>query len=278
MGRVLVLGMSGQVGDALRPALLARGCEAFAVSRSHRVDGPGLRWLHGSLEAMPELPPGLDSILSLGPLDAFATWYAATRPAVPRVIALSSTGRHDKRLSPDPAERALAARLAAAEASLFAAARMADAEATVLRPSLLYGSGRDQTLSPLVERARRWRVLPLPAHARGLRQPVHVDDVAQAVLACLDHQDETTGRAFDLPGGETLGFEAMVRRTLQAQAPGTRVVRVPTVLFRLAAATAWALGRPAPSAGALARLAQDQVADPTPAYRAFGYSAGRFRP
>lgn len=278
MGRLLVLGLSGQVGEALRPVLLGRGFEILAVSRSHRVDGPGLHWLHGSLEAMPELPPALDAILSLGPLDAFASWYAAARPAVPRVLALSSTGRHDKRLSPDPAERALAARLAAAEASLFAAARMADAEATVLRPSLLYGNGRDLTLSPLVERARRWRLLPLPANARGLRQPVHVDDVAAALSACLDHPAETTGRAFDLPGGETLGFEAMLRRTLQAQAPGTLLLRLPTALFRLGAAVARALGRSAPPPGALARLAQDQVSDPSPAYRAFGYSPGRFRP
>lgn len=276
--KVLVFGMSGQVGDALRPALLARGGEVLAVSRQHRVDLPGLHWLQGSLEAMPEWPPALDAILSLGPLDAFAAWYAEARPHAPRVIALSSTGRHDKRLSPDPAERALAARLASAEASLFATARATGAEATVLRPSLLYGRGRDLTLSPLVERARRWRVLPLPANARGLRQPVHVDDVAAAILGCLDHPAETTGRAFDLPGGETLAFDAMLRRTLDAQAPGTRVLRLPTLLFSLGALAARAFGRAAPSPGTLARLARDQVADPSPAYRAFGYSPGRFRP
>lgn len=270
--------MSGQVGDVLRLALHARGDEVIAVSRAPRVDAPGLHWLHGSLEAMPALPASFDAILSLGPLDAFTAWYAGARPTAPRVIALSSTGRHDKRRSPDPAERELAARLAAAEASLFASARATGAEVTVLRPSLLYGQGRDRSLTPLVEQARRWRVLPLPTNARGLRQPVHVDDVAAAVLACLDRPAETTGRAFDLPGGETLRFDAMLHRTLQAQAPGTRLLRVPGVIFTLGIAAARALGHPVPPPGVLARLAQDQISDPSVAYRAFGYAPGRFRP
>ena len=88
MGTVLVLGLSGQVGDAIRERLAARGAHVVAISRSHRVDAPGLHWRHASLEAMPELTEPFDAILSLGPLDAFAHWYAQARPAVPRVIAL----------------------------------------------------------------------------------------------------------------------------------------------------------------------------------------------
>ena len=278
MGTVLVLGLSGQVGDAIRERLAARGAHVVAISRSHRVDAPGLHWRHASLEAMPELTEPFDAILSLGPLDAFAHWYAQARPAAPRVIALSSTGRHDKRLSPDPAERELAVRLAAAEAQLFTAARTVGAELTVLRPSLLYGRGRDRTLAPLVARAHRWGWLPLPADARGLRQPVHVDDVADAVMACLDQPFATAGRAFDLPGGETLPFDAMVRRTLDVHAPKARLLRLPAWTFALAAWLAEAFGRPAPGPGVRARLALDQIADPGPARAAFGYDPGRFRP
>ena len=142
----------------------------------------------------------------------------------------------------------------------------------------MYGRGRDRNLTPLVERARRWRCLPLPANATGLRQPVHVDDVAAAVLACLDHGLTTAGRAFDLPGGETLPFDRMLERALAAQAPGARLLRLPRGLFALAARLASALGRPVAGGGVLARLSADQVADPGPARAAFGYHARRFRP
>ena len=278
MGALLVIGLSGQVGEAVAERLRGRGGAVVAISRMHRDDSQGVHWLHGSLEAMPDLAQAFDAILSLGPLDAFAQWYVDALPSAPRVIALSSTGRHDKRLSPDPDERALAARLANAEAALFAATRTAGAELTVLRPSLVYGRGRDRSLAPLVERARRWRVLPLPANAHGLRQPVHVDDVAAAVLACLEQPFATAGRAFDLPGGETLGFDEMVRRTLAVHAPAARVLPLPPILFAAVAWVAGRLGRLVPGPGVRARLALDQVADPGPARSAFGYHPGRFRP
>jgi nucleoside-diphosphate-sugar epimerase len=278
MRTLLVTGLSGQVGEAVRERLLARGDAIVAVSRNHRDDAPGLQWRHGSLEEMPALDGRFDAILSLGPLDAFARWYAAALPSAPRVVALSSTGRHDKRLSPDPAERDLAARLAAAESALFSATRATGAEVTVLRPSLIYGRGRDRSLAPLVERARRWRLLPLPSDARGLRQPVHVDDVADAVLACLDQPFATVGRAFDLPGGETLPFDEMLRRTLAVHVPAARLLRLPPMLFALGAWLSARLGRPVAGAGVRARLSLDQVSDPGPARAAFGYQPGRFRP
>lgn len=278
MRRLLAIGLSGPVGDAVREGLQACGDAVVAVSRQPREDGGGVAWRHGSLEAMPDVDEPFDAILSLGPLDAFVRWYVDALPSAPRVIALSSTGRHDKRLSEDPRERELAARLAAAEADLFAAGRTAGAAVTVLRPSLMYGRDRDRNLSVLAATARRWGVLPMPWNATGLRQPVHVDDVAAAVLACLDKPLGSAGKSFDLPGRETMSFEAMVRRTLAARAPGARLLRLPPFLFAVAAWLVGLSGRPAPGRGTRARVALDQLADPSPARIAFGYDPGRFRP
>lgn len=278
MRRLLAIGLSGAVGEAVREGLQARGDTVVAVSRQHRDAAGGVSWRHGSLEAMPEFDDAFDAILSLGPLDAFVRWYVDALPSAPRVIALSSTGRHDKRLSADPRERELAARLAAAEADLFAAGRTVGAAVTVLRPSLMYGRDRDRNLSVLAAAARRWGVLPIPWNATGLRQPVHVDDVAAAVLACLDQVLTTSGKAFDLPGRETMSFEAMVRRTLAVRAPGARLLKLPPVLFALAAWLVELSGREMPGRGARARVARDQLADPGPARTAFHYDPGRFRP
>lgn len=278
MSRVLVLGLSGQVGEALRPALLARFGEVDAVSREVRAPEPGVRWLQGSLAAMPvEATSGHELILSLGPLDCFAEWFDVATPGPERVVALGSTGRHHKLQSPDPAERELAARLAAAESRLFEAGVRQGAAVTVLRPTLLYGAGRDRSLAPLVRIARRWRCLPLPANARGLRQPVHVDDVAAAVLACLD-VPATAGRAYDLPGAEVMPFETMVRRAIARHAPGTWMPRIPVGVV---AALAWLWrrsGHVGPGPGALYRLARDQQADAAAARADFGYAPGPFRP
>lgn len=277
MTSVLVIGLTGQVGEALQPRLVARFGAIDALSRYPREPSAGVHWLHGSLEAMPPgCAAGHDLLISLGPLDAFANWYAGAMPTARRVIALGSTGRDDKSDSPDAHEREMAARLADAEDSLLSIGLRNGAAITLLRPTLLYGNGRDRTLTPLLAFARRWKVVPIPVAATGLRQPVHVDDVASAILRCIDAAD-AAGKAFDLPGGEALGFDAMVRRSLQQHVPGAWVVAVPTWLVRLAALAASRMGRPS-MAGSLARLARDQSADAAPARAAFGYQPGPFRP
>lgn len=277
MRSVLVIGMTGQVGEALLPRLLARFGAIDALSRYPRDRIAGVHWLRGSLEAM---PPGSanqhDVLISLGPLDAFARWYATAMPSARRVIALGSMGRHDKSNSPDARERDLAARLADAEETLMAAGLRNGAAVTVLRPTLVYGNGRDRSLTPLVAFAKRWRFVPIPASARGLRQPVHVDDVATAILDCIDAPGASS-QAFDLPGGEVLDFDAMVRRTVERHAPDAWVVTVPTFAVRLVAALASLLGRRS-RFGSLARLSRDQSADASRAQRAFGYRPGPFRP
>lgn len=276
---VFVFGMSGQVGEALAPRLLGRFAAIDALSREPRDGMAGVQWLQGSLEHMPQgVALAHDILVSLGPLDAFTRWYSDARPAASRVIALGSTGLRNKSASSDAGERELAQRLSDAEAMLFEAGRQFGAAITVLRPTLLYGSGRDQSLTPLIAMARRWNFLPMPSTAKGLRQPVHVEDVASAILACLAAPAVlTAGRAFDLPGGEVLAFDAMVRRSLERHAPGARVLVLPSLVFRAIALLAARLGK-GPTPGSLSRSAADQTADAGPAHLAFGYQPGLFRP
>lgn len=277
MSPILVIGLTGQFRQSLLPGLLARGSPVLALSRSRQDPAPGVEWIVGSLQSMPALADGIGIIISLGPLDAFASWFGASGPACSRVIAMGSTGQADKLDSIDAAERELAQRLRAAEAELHAAGVRRGVAVTVLRPTLLYGSGRELTLSRLVAFGRRWGFVALPSSATGLRQPVHVADVAEAVLRCLD-STQAWGRTFDLPGAEVLGFDAMVRRALARHAPGCRLLSVPAPLFRAGVGLAGLLGRAPANAGLLARLGRDQLADPEPARQAFGYEPRRFEP
>ena len=277
MKRTLVIGLSGQVGDALLPLLRERDILLLALSRRERIGNAGLQWLRGSLEAMPPISADIDCILSLGPLDAFAAWFADSSVEGVRIVALSSTGRVDKSQSIEPAERELAARLQAAEAQLFAAGSRRDCAVTVLRPTLIYGGVRDRSLSRLVNLGRRFGIVVLPSDATGLRQPVHVADVADAVRRCIDAPG-TEGQAFDLPGGETLAFDDMVRRALASQAPRCLLITLPASLWRLGLAAVSLFARAPINKGQLARLSLDQLADAAPARRAFGYRPRDFDP
>lgn len=280
MSRILAFGLSGAVGQAICPLLSARGDEVLAISRqaAAKVDAPGIHWCAGALPGLPPLAGDFDAILSLGPLDRFVQWFAASELSPPRLIALGSMSRVSKRDSADADERRQAQALAEAEADLFAAGARRGTGVTVLRPTLVYGRGGEASLAPLVRFAARWHCCPFPRGASGLRQPVHVDDIAAAVMACLE-TPRTIGRAYDLPGGETLRLDDMVRRTLAVRAPGSRLLPLPALPMRLGL---WLAGRgrplPVSAAGFLGRRGQDQCADIGPAQRDFGYSPGPFRP
>jgi nucleoside-diphosphate-sugar epimerase len=276
--RALVFGASGQIGTPLLARLRAARWEVDAVSRGARANAPGLRWLRGDLAHCDGLPAGVDAIFSCGPLDHFSRWYATCRIDAARVVAFGSTSATAKAASGDAHERDLARRLREGEEGVFAAARARGAAATLLRPTLVYGAGRDRTLARIAGFARRRRWMVLPSVATGLRQPVHVDDLAEAAMRACD-APASHGRGYDLPGGETLPYREMVARMLAAMRPPARLLELPAPWFAAALAGARWLGK-AEGIGdaAIGRLRENLVFDAGPAARDFGYAPRRFDP
>ncbi len=278
MKTALVFGASGQLGMPLLDRLRDDGWRVYAVSRSAHAEQPGLVWLHGDLAHVDGLPRQVRAIFSCGPLDQFAQWYARTPLPAPRVIAFGSTSIDVKRGSADAEERNLAARLREGERMLFETAAARGAAATVLRPTLVYGAGRDHNLTRLAQVARRLGRLMLPRDAVGLRQPAHVHDLADAAFRCID-AEAASGRAYALPGGETLTYREMVARVLAALAPPPKLHEVPSPLFNIALAAAHAAGFALDfNEAAVVRMRSDLVFDASDAQRDFGYSPRSFHP
>ncbi|PBJ83656.1 nucleoside-diphosphate sugar epimerase [Lysobacteraceae bacterium NML93-0399] len=275
----LVFGASGAIGAALVARLHADGWTIHALSRTPPAADARVHWHRGEFARLPgSLPSRVDTIFSCGPLDLFSHWYASRGIACRRVIVFGSTSDATKRSAQDAGERELAERLRASGARVFEAAAARGAQATLLRPTLIYGSGRDRNLSRIVALARRSGLFVLPADAHGLRQPVHVDDLAAAAHAAVDALT-AYGQAFALPGGETLGYREMVARTLACLAPRPRLLTLPGTLFDLVLWGAHRAGRlQGLPPGAVARMREDLAFDAAPAHAAFGYAPRPFRP
>ena len=278
MQTALVFGASGQIGLPLLDRLRDDGWRTFAVSRTPRAEQPALTWLPGDFDNVGGWPREIHALFCCGPLDLFAQWYARSAIAAPRVIAFGSTSIDVKRGSADAGERDLAQRLRDAEHRLFETAAARGAAATVLRPTLVYGAGRDRNLCRIAQVARRFGRIVLPRGACGLRQPVHVHDLADAAFACL-HAPAAAGRAYALPGGETLAYRDMVARVLAALEPAPRLHEVPSPVFNVILAAAHAAGFALDfNEAAVARMRSDLTFDASDARRDFGYAPRGFHP
>ncbi len=278
MKTALVFGASGQIGLPLLDRLRHDGWRMYAVSRSAHAEQPGLVWLRGDLAHVDALPAQVHAIFSCGPLDLFAQWYAHANVAAPRIVAFGSTSIDVKRGSADAEERALAARLHEGERLLFETASTRRAAATILRPTLIYGMGRDRNLNRIAQVARRFGRVVIPRDAVGLRQPVHVHDLADAAFRCIE-AETSFGRAYALPGGETLTYREMVARVLAALTPPPKLHEVPSPVFNFVLAVAHAAGFGLDfNEAAVVRMRSDLVFDPSDAQRDFGYAPRGFTP
>ncbi|MFC5435954.1 SDR family oxidoreductase [Rhodanobacter umsongensis] len=268
---VLVFGGSSQIGHFLLPRLLATGEQVLALSRYPRPPLAGVTWVVGALPAnVPILPP-VSAIISFGPLPGLAEWLArAALGNAPRVVAISSMSAETKRDSRVPAERGISQQLRDGEKALAAACARHGCAWTVLRPTLVYGAGLDKSLTPIARRALRLRLFPLPS-ARGLRQPVHADDIAQAVMAALECP-AAAGCILPIGGGERLAAREMFARVRRSLARSTMPLPLPAWLLRL--------GQHAlpPLRGPLSRLHADLVADNGELQRLLGVHPRPFRP
>lgn len=269
---VLVLGASSQIGHFLLPRLYTAGFAVLALSRVKRPEMPGVSWLRGGLpDAMPESLPPLTAIISYGPLWAFAQWLQqAQLHGTPRIVATSSMSAQSKHDSPVPAERVISQQLSDGEDALARVCADRGLDWTVLRPTLVYGVGMDKSLTPIAHRAQRLRVFPLPA-GRGLRQPVHADDVAAASVAAL-RSAAASGQILPIGGGERLTAATMFARVRQSLSGATLPLPLPAALL--------SLGRHAVPRlrGPLSRLEQDLIADNTELERCLQIRPRPFRP
>lgn len=268
---VMVFGASSQIGHFLLPRLRARGDAVVALSRRDRAPVDGVAWLRGELpDRVPDVGRPL-ALISFGPLLPFARWLSSiTVSPGTRVIATSSMSAESKQDSDVPAERAVSRSLRDGEQALAAACERQGALWTVFRPTLIYGAGLDKSLTPIAQRAMRLRVFPLPA-GRGLRQPVHADDIAAAVVAALDHP-EAAGKILPLGGGERITAGQMFARVRASLPAATVPVPIPAPLLRLGRLAVPRLRGP------LTRLEANLVADNGELERLLGISPRPFRP
>ena len=275
----VVIGASGMVGRHLLRRLAERGFAGQCFSRrsnpAPQETPQGFAWSTLPAEGELRVPAGAD-LLSLAPVAALPPLIGRTTGGR-RLVALSTSSVTYKLQSPDPAERAQADAVRRAEEEIGRLCRERGIAWVILRPTLIYDPGRDRNVSAIAAVARRFGFVPLAWPATGLRQPIHADDVAEAMVAALDAPG-AAGAVLNLPGGETLTYRDMVRRIFRALGRRPVLLYLPLGPARLAFRAWLALTGAGYSTASLERMNMDLTFDPAPANDILGVTGRPFRP
>lgn len=276
----LVTGASSQIGRFLIPRLQIAGFTITAISRQQQSPQMGITWqqLNLQLTTLPLSPFQLNFLFHLAPLPLLPLGLARlVQPTrLKRIIAFSSTSCFSKRTSTNPQERIIAAQLAEAEQSIISWCQANQVEWTLFRPTLIYGCGQDKNVSFIAQFIRRFGFFPLLGQGQGLRQPVHADDLAAACLQAI-FAPTAVNQAYNLSGGQTLSYRAMVEAIFQQLGKNPRIFSIPLPAFKLLVhSIAWLPTFAHLSTAMITRMNQDLCFDHSTAYHDFGYCPRKF--
>ena len=286
-----VLGSTSLVGRALLPLLAKPQTKVIAFSRGSKdkISDSGLEgdvtWcqLRQSLEDASQFMSHtlhhqeIREWICLTPLWVLPDYFDWLKSlGAKRVVALSSTSRFTKMSSEFPSETAIVKKLVEAEEKLIQCAKEHDVEWVILRPTLIYGGGKDRNISEIVRFIRRFGFFPLFGMGQGYRQPIHVEDVATVCYQALC-QRSISNQAYNISGGEKLTYREMVNRVFTALGKKPRVVTLPLPVLKFGLAVMKLIPRyRGLTLGMITRMNQDMVFAHDAATRDFGFSPRPF--
>lgn len=244
MHRVLILGGTGFVGRHVCEKLSREGWSLTVPTRRATNAAavqhlPRLTVVEADVHdpaTLARLLPGHDAVVNLvAILHGSEAAFERAHVELPRKLAAACADSGVRRLVHVSALGVTEdgpSRYQRSKARGEALLRAADLELTVLRPSVIFGAG-DRFLNLFARLQALFPVMPL-AGAQSRFQPVWVEDVATAVLRCLQ-DPATTGQTFDCAGPEVLTLADLVRLAGRHGSTERPVVALPMVLGRLQA-------------------------------------------
>ncbi len=159
---------------------------------------------------------GADAFLHIAGLEYTPQVLSSTRRAgVKRLLIVGSTSVHSAYKHRSGWRR-----------SMEDLVRESDLGWTIIRPTMIYGSELDKNMHKLLRFLDRSPIYPIFGNGENLWQPVHYEDLAQAMLTALE-KPVAIHQSYDLPGASPLTYLDLVYTTAAALGKKPRVVRLP---------------------------------------------------
>lgn len=271
---VAVTGARGFVGKRLIERLVKAGTTTVAIVRPGR-DSSGLRAMGATVreadlsepERYPSAFSGVDALVHLSGMGQLTRLASVLETAgLERGVFIGSTGIYTK-LDSESAE---------SKRKGEAALRASSLQYTILRPTMIYGYPDDRNMSRLLRYLMRVPVVLVPGAGRTLQQPVHVDDLVEAIVCALLDPSSAL-REYDLGGPRPLSLREVIAEAAGGLRRRAVVVPLPLAPSHALVAGLYRIGLRGPvSPEQVQRLAESKAVDITAARRDLGFEPRPF--
>ncbi len=274
--RTGVIGARCQLGRCVIQGLLDQGETVTAYSRT-QWQYPDNRVESRCLSNDQDVNDTISLWISVAPIWGIADHFdLLIRHQAQKVLLLSSTSRWTKNQSSNPQEQAIVQRLVSSEEQFQRWAEQHSIHWTILRPTLIYGYGQDKNITEILKIIKRFRFFPVFGSGTGLRQPIHMDDVANACIKAL-LTEKTNGQSYNIAGAETLSYRQLIQRLFEISGQQSRIICIPLVLFQAIIPILRSFPRYQHWNSAMVeRMNSNLVFDSTPAQQDFAFKPGKF--
>lgn len=275
-----VIGAKSFVGRSLLSQLTKADFSVTAFSRNtvkEAADGIIWRQYSSSSSDAVQIRDIIPYWICVAPISVLPEYFDLLETmGVRRIVVLSSTSRFSKIESSDVKEQTLAKQFEDGESRMQIWAQNKNVEWVILRPTLIYGLGLDKNITVIARFIQRFGFFPLLGEAKGLRQPIHADDVAATCIAAINSRI-ITNQAYNISGAETLTYREMVERIFNSLGKRPYFISVPLVFFKLAVACLRLLPKYRKWSPAMAeRMNQDLIFDHTSVSEDLGFKPKKF--
>jgi|CXWL01.1.fsa_nt_gi GT2 family glycosyltransferase/nucleoside-diphosphate-sugar epimerase len=234
---VLVTGATSQTGLCVIRRLIASGAAVLAITKKDEIPfrHPSLLWMKKDLTS-PTFSLDdycVDAVVHCAPLWQLPPLLPIMHSAeAKRIIAFSSTLVFSKSLSANDFEKDFVTKLQNSESVLAEKCSAFGMRHTIFRPTQVYGVGLDLGITNIAKIIRRFGMMFVYPPAFGRRQPVHVDDLAMAVIKAMDNEI-TYDKSYNLSGGEVLTYREMLGKLFKLYKKKPKIINNTALPFIL---------------------------------------------
>jgi nucleoside-diphosphate-sugar epimerase len=234
MSTLLISGATSPIGQYLIPLLTPYPTLLLSRHTPQRPPTPNQQWLSHNLhsEQVLTLPSSIQVLIHIAPIWLLPNLLKQLPKPYPKhIIAISSTSQFTKYNSNSAYERKTVQALIHGETFLKDFAAQHNLVWTIIRPTLVYAKKLDKNITVIAQFIYRFKCFPLVGAGRGLRQPIHAEDIAFACVSLLNNPC-TYNKTYNLSGGETLTYKNMVIRIFEALKQKPMFIPIPITIMK----------------------------------------------